>query len=301
MISRKKTPSRNSTNIVPTPSIQQIPPIDANENVLTICTIQVQTLKTWVSTLNASLTEAGLVFGKDGLRCTKLDKTGKVLIHTELYNEHLEFYECNIGNISVGVDMKVFTNLINGIENNTTLTIFIKKTNYDEGVTKFLSFRSDKGEGQFKLQEMRVIDCDNLETEYPAINYRSIITMPSIQFQKIIKDAIASKYSSLEISIIGGARREDGTCSNEIIFKSFNKDSCCEIHMTEYDILQTTEPEEIIKASFCCRTLLNFTKCSSLSQSMELRLDNDGKPLVVKYLISNLGSINLCLLPLDST
>ena len=64
--------------------------------------------------------------------------------------------------------------------------------------------------------------------------------------------------------------------------------------MTEVGFVQT---EESVSGTFCCKTLLNFTKCSALSQTMEIRLDND-LPLVVKYLISNLGSINLCLSPL---
>ena len=59
---------------------------------------------------------------------------------------------------------------------------------------------------------MRVIDHDNMEVEYPLVNFRSIITMPSIQFQKIIKDSISSKYTRLKIEIIGNEN------NNEIIF-----------------------------------------------------------------------------------
>jgi proliferating cell nuclear antigen PCNA len=245
------------------------------------------------------MSEIGLVFRSNGLFVTNFDKTEKILVHLNISNENLEFYECKRDNIIVGVDMKIFYTIANNLENSDILTIYIKESNYVEGVVKYLSFRSDKGEGQFKLQEMRVIDHDNLEIEYSAIEYRSVITMPSTHFQKIIKDAISSKYSSLEIAIIGDRN------NNEIIFKSFNKDSCSEIHITEQNeqnnigFVQTLGTEEVIKANFCCRTLLNFTKCTALSQTMELRLDNDGKPLVVKYLISNLGSINLCLLPLN--
>lgn len=294
MIARKKTQRAvASSNITSTPSIQKIPPIDASENIVTLCTIQVQTIKTLFTALKEIMTESSLVFRNDGLRITNLDKSKKILVHLSISPQNLEFYECNRENVIVGVDMKVFHNTVSCIDNTDILTIYIDKKDYKEGVIETLTFRSDKGGGQYKIQCMRVIEHDHKEVIYPNVEFRSVITMPSIQFQKIVKDAISSKYLRLEIEILGGNK-------NEIIFKSINKDAYSEIHMTqqtEIGFLQTTGTEEKVTGMFCCKTLLNFTKCSALSQTMEIRLDNE-LPLVVKYLISNLGYINLCLSPI---
>jgi len=288
MIARKKTQRNTTSHISSSPELEQIPPIDTSDHIITFSTMQVQTMKTLFTALKEIMTESSFVFREDGLRITDLDKSKKIFVHLTINGDKLEKYNCERNNVIVGVDMKVLYNTISNIDNSDLLTIFIHKDDYNEGVVKRLSIRSDKGEGQYKLQQMRVIDHDNMEVEYPLVNFRSIITMPSIQFQKIIKDSISSKYTRLKIEIIGNEN------NNEIIFKSENKDSYSEIHMTEVGFVQT---EESVSGTFCCKTLLNFTKCSALSQTMEIRLDND-LPLVVKYLISNLGSINLCLSPL---
>ena len=59
-------------------------------------------------------------------------------------------------------------------------------------------------------------------------------------------------------------------------------------------------PEGIVQGEYSIRILLHFIKCTSLSRMMELRLGND-MPLIVKYGISNIGTIQLCVSPLPAT
>jgi proliferating cell nuclear antigen len=52
----------------------------------------------------------------------------------------------------------------------------------------------------------------------------------------------------------------------------------------------------IYRGEFDSKYLLQFTKCTNLSNVIELYLKND-YPLIVQYAVGSLGSIKLCLAP----
>ena len=52
----------------------------------------------------------------------------------------------------------------------------------------------------------------------------------------------------------------------------------------------------IIQGNFNLKYLVLFTKCTNLSNTVELYLKND-YPLIIKYTVASIGSIKLCLSP----
>ena len=58
--------------------------------------------------------------------------------------------------------------------------------------------------------------------------------------------------------------------------------------------IKNNEPEEIYRGTFLLEPLLSFTKCTGLSNFVELKLEND-KALIVKYSVGALGTIQLML------
>jgi hypothetical protein len=56
------------------------------------------------------------------------------------------------------------------------------------------------------------------------------------------------------------------------------------------------ENTEIVSGTFSLPHLVLFTKCSNLSNNLEIHMKNDWF-LMIRYVIANLGDIKLCLMP----
>ena len=63
----------------------------------------------------------------------------------------------------------------------------------------------------------------------------------------------------------------------------------------QINVEQTTE-NEIYQGIFNLKYLVMFTKCTNLSNVIELYLKND-YPLIIQYSVGSLGLIKLCLAP----
>ena len=183
--------------------------------------------------------------------------------------------------------------LISTIDNDDTLTIYIEKEDYDDGVIQELGLKFENGDiKQCKIQKLKLIEPDLDEIEMPDILYSSIINMPSSDFQKIIRD-LASISDKLEIKSV----------DNELIFKCNGNYAKAEIRRTEtsnsMQFLQKQGNNEIIQGIFSLKNLIYFIKCTNLCNQIEIYLQNN-KPLIVKYNVASLGEIKLCLAPLPS-
>ena len=55
-----------------------------------------------------------------------------------------------------------------------------------------------------------------------------------------------------------------------------------------------------MSGSFSLPHLVLFTKCSNLSNNLELHMKNDWF-LMIRYVIADLGDIKLCLMPLPAS
>ena len=79
--------------------------------------------------------------------------------------------------------------LINSIDNDDTLTIYIEESEYHGGVVDNLGLRFENGDiKQCKNQSLKLIEPDEEELELPSVKFSSVINLPSSDFQKIIRD-----------------------------------------------------------------------------------------------------------------
>ncbi len=262
-------------------------------NVLTIKTVQVGPFRTLMTALKDILVETNITFQADGMRIINMDKSHTVLVHMFLEAHKFEFYECKHDKIIIGVNMFHLFKLINTIENDETLTIYIENGDYNDGVVSHLSLKYENGEiKQCKTQKLRLIEPEEEELQYPDVTFSSIINLPSADFQKIVRDLICIS-EKLEIKSVG----------NEIIFKCSGTFASAEIHRAESNasmaFLVKQDSSKIIQGEFSLKNLNYFIKCTGLCTQIEMCLEND-LPLVVKYDVANLGVIRLCLAPLPS-
>jgi proliferating cell nuclear antigen len=266
-------------------------------NVLTIKTVQIAPFRTLMTALKDILLETNITFEPDGMRIINMDKSHTILVHLFLAAQNFEFYECKKDKIIIGVNMFHLFKLINTIENDETLTIYIENSDYVDGIVSYLTLKYENGEiKQCKTQKLRLIEPDPEELQYPDVNFSSIINLPSCDFQKIIRD-LSCISEKLEIKSVG----------NELIFKCSGQFASAEIHRAEshgdnksMSFTLKQDSSKIIQGEFSLKNLGYFIKCTNLCQQIEIYLEND-LPLVVKYNVASLGEIKLCLAQLPSS
>ena len=263
-------------------------------NILTIKTVQISPFRTLMTALKDILLETNITFQSDGIRIINMDKSHTVLVHMHLHSQNFEFFECKKEKVIIGVNMFHLFKLINSIDNDDTLTMYIENDDYTDGVVSHLALKFENGEiKQCKTQKLRLIEPDPEDLVYPDVKFSSIINLPSSDFQKIIRD-LAVISEKLEIKSVG----------NELIFKCSGQFASAEIHRAESDgsmgFILKQDSSKIIQGEFSLKNLGYFIKCTNLCSQIEVYLENN-LPLVVKYDVASLGHIRLCLAPLPST
>ena len=267
---------------------------DNSKNVLTIQTVQIAPFRTLMTALKDILLETNITFQKDGIRIINMDKSHTILAHLFLGAKNFELYECELDKIVIGVNMFHLFKLINTIDNDDTLTMYIERSDYSDGIVHHLGLKFENGDiKQCKIQKLRLIEPESEELKVPDVKFASILNMPSSDFQKIIRD-LSCISDKLEIQSVG----------NELIFKCKGQFAQAEIRRTESDgsmeFIQKQDSSKIIQGEFSLKNLGYFIKCTNLCSQIEMYLENK-LPLVVKYNVASLGEIKLCLAPLPAS
>jgi proliferating cell nuclear antigen len=263
----------------------------SSNNVLEIETVQIAPFRTLMTALKDILQETNITFTKHGMRIVNMDKSHTILAHLFLRAEKFEKFFCKKEKIVIGVNLFHLFKLINTIDNEDTLTIYIEEDDYSDGVVRHLGLRFDNGEiRQVRNWKLRLIEPESEDLVQPNVEYESVINLPSADFQKIIRD-LSCISEKLEIQSVG----------KELIFRCSGQFAEAEVRRTEADgsmeFVQQENEGVVIQGEFALKNLTYFIKCTNLCPHIEMYLGN-GLPLVVKYNVASLGDINLCLVSL---
>jgi len=271
--------------------------LDNMPNILTIKTVQIAPIRTLMTALKDILLETNITFTPEGIKIINMDKSHTILVHLKLHAQKFEFYECNMDKITIGVNMLYLFKLINTINNDDTLTIYIDEDDYTDGVVQYLGLKFENGDiKQQKIQKLRLIEPDADEFDIPDVMFSSILHIPAIDFQKIVRDlsCISDKIEIRSVSTSTGS---------ELIFSCSGGFAQAEIRRAESDgtvYIQKQDGGKIIQGQFSLKNLGYFIKCTNLCNQIEIYIDNN-MPLIVKYNVASLGEIKLCLAELPST
>ena len=263
---------------------------------LDISTSQVSSIKTLVEALKELLIETSVMFDETGIKIYTIDTKHICIIHVKLSASEFERYYCEKP-ISIGVNMINLYKIIKTINNGDTLTFFMDP-NERFGMDT-LGIRIENGIKNTRIvYHLSLYEIDSEEFKIDPIQYSSIINMPSSDFQKIIRD-MNNLSQSVEIRNVG----------NQLMFRC--KGDFCEFELVWTDnptidesthevkrniIIYNKDSEKITQGIFNLKYLSLFTKCTNLSSTVELNIEND-MPLVVHYNIATLGKIRLCVAP----
>lgn len=270
---------------------------DQSKNILSIQTVQIAPFRTLMTALKDILLETNITFTSEGIKIINMDKSHTILAHLHLAAKQFESFECKMDKIIIGVNMLHLFKLINTIDNDDTLTIYIEESDYTDGVVQYLGLKFENGDiKQQKYQKLRLIEPEHEELEIPSVTFSSVLNLPTTDFQKIIRD-LSCISDKIEIRSIVG---DNGA---ELIFKCRGGFAEAEVRRAESDgsmqYIQKQSTNKIIQGEFSLKNLGYFIKCTNLCNQIEMYLDNN-LPLVVKYNVASLGEIKLCLAPLPS-
>ena len=250
--------------------------------VLEISTVQASAVRILIEALKEILIDANIEFTKEGIRIVKMDSSSTVLVHLKLRSEEFESYMC-AAPLTLGVNMFNLFKLIRTIGNDDTLTLF-----YDDSKLGVLGIRIENGvKNQITNYTLNLMEIDIEKFDIEPEVFESEITMPSSDFQKIIKD-IAGLSDTIEIKSI----------SNKLIFSCEGDFASqeTEIGETQHGIIFTKNTEKIIQGKFSAKHLVSFTKCTNLCNTIQMYIKND-YPIIIQYSCASLGICKLALAP----
>lgn len=256
--------------------------------ILEIKTVQASVFKQVVDALKEILMDVNLEFDETGMKIIALDTTHIVLVHLKLDADKFETYSC-AKKLYVGINMLKLHLLIKTVGNNDILTLFVERNDPNH-----LGILIENPQKNLRtMYKLAMLDINVINVSIPPVDFETTITMPSVDFQKIIRD-MHNLADFIEISNV----------ENQLSFKC-KGDFCSQETIIGVDKNQhinimknTNNTHEIIQGVFSLKYLVMFTKCTNLSSTVELYIKNT-YPLILCYSVASLGTIKLCLADQD--
>ena len=255
-----------------------------NDHILNIKTEQAAAFRILIEALKEILTEANFIFDESGIKLMAMDSTHSILIHMKLDANSFEFFHCP-NKVVVGVNMLNFFKLIKTMTNSETLTLFIEKEN--ENKLGILINNNEKNSQT--VYKLNLLDIADENIKIPPAEFETELSLPSGDFQKIIRDMV-NIGENIEIKSIGTQlilNCSGDFASQETILGETNNG---------LKFNQVSPKELPIQGLYSLKYLTLFTKCTNLCNQINLYIKND-YPLIIRYSVASLGDIKLCLAP----
>ena len=252
---------------------------------LELKTVQSSIIRILIEALKEILPDTNIEFNPTGLRIITMDLSHTVLVHLRLDGSQFEHYNCP-EKIVVGVNMINLFKLVKTMNNNETLTLYIMKSDPSR-----LGICIENGEKNtvtnFKLN---LLDLDEEEIQVPPAKFKSVISVPSTDFQKLCRD-MSNLSDVMEIK----------STDTNLIFTCQGDFAQQETIMGEnssngISYIEKQQAYSVIQGVFSLKHLGQFTKCTNLCNTINMYLEND-YPLIISYQVGSLGSIKFCLAP----
>lgn len=254
---------------------------------LEIRTVQSSAFKILIEALKELLVDTCIEFDETGLKVISMDNSHVVLVHLKLEANKFEYYFCE-NKMSIGVNMLNLFKLVRTINSNDTLTLFIEKNDLNH-----IGIKIENGEkNQKTVYKLNLLDLNNPNITIDPAEFNSQINLPSVDFQKIIRDmnqlAEYVEIKNINNQLILSCNGE--FCSQETVLMDNEGINC----------ISNKKSDEIVQGIFSLKYLVLFTKCTNLCSTVELYLKND-YPLICLWRVASLGEIRLCLAPQSNT
>lgn len=222
---------------------------------------------------------------ESGLSLQAMDTAHVAFVTLELGAEAFSRFHCD-RNFSMGMNLAAMAKVLGCASSDDIVTMKAKEDPVN--LTLVIKSPSEKHVSSFDIKLLR-IDADHLTI--PDTAYDVVVSMASVEFQKIIR-VMLQIGESLEIACTRDTIRfstsgDLGTGSVRLISKDDIDDEERRVHI---------EMSKPIAATFALKYLNSFVKATPLSEQVSLSMAADF-PLVVQYDIEDLGPLRFYLAP----
>lgn len=226
--------------------------------------VQSGAIRTLFEVLKEVLTDVNIAFDEKGMKIITLDGTRVAIVHLKLVAESFVVYKCNKP-CKIGVNMASLYKLVKSSGNNDTITMYV--TNSD---TSRLNIKVENKDKNSKIHsKLKLLDVDEDILRIPDIEFDSVITMHSNEFQRICRDLsniaetliIESKGDRFSMSAegdIGEISIDIGETQNGLVFA------------------KKSEEGQTVNGKFDLKYLTLFIKSSSLCSQVNFCLGHGG-------------------------
>jgi proliferating cell nuclear antigen len=148
--------------------------------------VQTGAIRTLFEAVKCILVEMSLIFDKDGIRMVSMDNTRTVLVHFRLQADKFEKYEYNHTNpkFVIGVNTDHLYRIVRTATNADMITFYV-----DQADSNSLGVLLEDGDRkQITRYKLNLLDRDEPDIQLPDTEFTTHITMPSLDFQKIVRD-----------------------------------------------------------------------------------------------------------------
>jgi proliferating cell nuclear antigen len=236
--------------------------------------IQASVFKSLFEVLKDIINDVNIYFDELGMRLIAFDIARVTLVHVTMDAENFEEYSCKNPAV-VGVNIGNIFRLIKSIGTNDVITFELK----DEILCIIVQNETKKTKSKYNI---KLLDLNEDELELPEIPMLYQTNIPSIDFQKLIRDmSNIGPYMTIE--------RKD----------SHIKFTCKGDYAEQETVINQIESiEEPSIGVFNVKYLSMFTKGTILCPIVQiLQNPSDSSPIIFKYSIANLGEIKFYLAP----
>ena len=258
-----------------------------SDDIVVAKTVQTAPIRTLAEGLKSMLVEISLVYDTEGIRMNATANNRTVFTHMRLFANKFEHYEYNHSapKLDVGLNTDHFYRVVKTVTNDDTITFSVSKSE-----SNHLTITLENGEKKRRVRyKINLLDRDESDIKMLDTEFATRITMPSLDFQKICRDMTLLSAKTVDIKNVGSTLTF--TCKGPFASQTVTLgDSASELSISK------KESNEIVSGTYSLPHLVLFTKCSNLSNNLEIHMKNDWF-IMIRYVIANLGDIKLCLMP----
>ena len=255
--------------------------LDLSKYVLFVRTVQASAIRTLSEALKEVLTDVNINFDTTGIKIMSMDGSKVTLVHLRLDSSRCENFHC-VDPTTIGVNMISLFKLLKTIGNVDIVTFYIEKDDRHK-----LGIRiENKEKSIISSSKLKLLDLDEDILSIPDVEFDSVITMPSVDFQKYCRDlaiisdtvTISSKGNVFTMSASGDFAEQEiiiGETTNGLVI---------------------SKKEIEVSCKFPLKYLNLFCKSSGLCSNIEIYL-KARYPLILIFNCASLGSLSYGLAP----
>jgi proliferating cell nuclear antigen len=253
------------------------------------------TFKSLIDGLKGLLTETNIEITPAGVKIMSMDEPHTVLIKLKLDGAKFNEFVCNRDKIVIGVNLPNLCSLMKAVTSDDILSWYM--TENDENHLGIMIENSEKY--QVTDYKFDLLELDEELLEIPDNKYPFVLCLPSIDFQKICKDMKNLNSETMDIKHHKNQLilSTTGEFAKQITVRTPNTNNHNNLQIIQSDT------NESYQGIFNLGKLIDFTRFTNLGgspTSMRMLLKND-HPIILIYIVGDLGELMLCLAPMYST